>query len=69
MKASTQRQPLDETDAGDGKQVQQWRAHTVYVGFVEARTDTQFGLGRKQCHAYVGTVMLVEQTYGAQCTS
>ncbi|MCY1291504.1 hypothetical protein D9M70_406920 [compost metagenome] len=63
-----QRQPLDETHAGGGEQVQQRRPHAVHLGLVEARADAQFGLGREQRHAHIGAAVLVEQTYGAQGT-
>ncbi|MNG96911.1 hypothetical protein D3C79_559970 [compost metagenome] len=57
---------LDEVHAHGGKQFSQRRFHLLHIGFVEARTDAQFGLGGEHADADVVAPVLVQQASGAE---
>ncbi|MNG12483.1 hypothetical protein D3C84_960960 [compost metagenome] len=57
---------LDEGHPHGVEQVTQRRHHLVHLGFVEARTNAQFGLGGEHDHFDVITPVLVQQASCAQ---
>ncbi|MNP28238.1 hypothetical protein D3C76_1211940 [compost metagenome] len=57
---------FDETHAHRIKKLIQRSEHAVHIGFVETRTNAQFGLRRQQGDLNIVAAMHVQQAGGAQ---